>query len=409
MLVMSEDKVDNIVEAKAPRILHIIGSLDIGGGERFLLRLLSLDELDKIKCTVISLTDLGFIAHQLSDVGVTVYALGMKRFLFVPFHFIKLVRLIKQVKPDIVQTWLYHADFFGGIAAKFAGVKHVSWGLLGTEISKSVFSVTGIIRKACALLSYVLPSKIMCVAESTIKTHRALGYCDKKMQFFHNGLDFSSLHATETERTAFRLRHGMDEKDIVIGSLGRFNPLKDHYTLIRAAEKLITKIPNVRFLIIGRELTPLNEELMGWINQTGLRERFILLGESSKIPVCLAAMDIFCLHSRAEGLPTVLAEAMAMGLPCVSTDVGDAGILMGEAGVLVEKQNPEALADGLLKLLYMTPEERLALGSAAQKKVKTEYAIEQTQQEFSQVYDSLFIKKSNSAFVMSRTHQPGAE
>ena len=406
---MSEDKVDNIVEAKAPRILHIIGSLDIGGGERFLLRLLSLDESDKKKCTVLSLTDLGFIAHQLSDVGVTVYALGMKRFLFVPFHFIKLIRLIRQVKPDIVQTWLYHADFFGGIAAKCAGVKHVSWGLLGTEIRQSVFSVTGMIRKVCALLSYILPSKIMCVAEATIERHRALGYCDKKMQFFHNGLDFSALHATAAERTAFHLRHGIDEKEIVIGSLARFNPIKDHYTLIRAVKKIMMRVPHVRFLLIGRDLTPLNAELMLWINQTGFRDRFILLGESSNVAVCLAAMDIFCLHSRAEGLPTVLAEAMAMKLPCVSTDVGDAGILMGEAGVLVEKQNPEALADGLLKLLYMTPEERVALGRAAQKKVKTEYTIEQTQQEFSQVYDSLFMKKSNSAFVMPRTQQPGAK
>src|SRR5690606_12765833 len=94
--------------------------------------------------------------------------------------------------------------------------------------------------------------------------------------------------------------------------------------------------PVARFLMVGRGNTWDNLELLQWIEQAGLKEKFVLLGERSDVPVCLSAMDIFCLHSKTEGFPNVLGEAMAMRVPCVATDVGDTRLLMGGLGQVVQ-------------------------------------------------------------------------
>ncbi|MGH8809799.1 MAG: glycosyltransferase, partial [Noviherbaspirillum sp.] len=145
----------------------------------------------------------------------------------------------------------------------------------------------------------------------------------------------------------------------------------------------------LHFLMAGRDLDTGNQELMRWIAETGYAHRFALLGERSDVPACMAAMDIFCLSSRAEGFPNVVGEAMAMGVPCVVTDVGDAAMLVADTGVVVPKEDSPALARGLASLLAMTPDARRQLGQKARARIHAEFAMEHAWKRYEAIYQRL--------------------
>jgi glycosyltransferase involved in cell wall biosynthesis len=147
--------------------------------------------------------------------------------------------------------------------------------------------------------------------------------------------------------------------------------------------------------MVGRELDASNGQLQNWINETGHPNRFVLLGERSDVPACLAAMDIFCLSSRTEGFPNVVGEAMAMGLPCVVTDVGDAAMLVADTGVVVPKENSTALAAGLSQLLAMSSVERGQLGQRAKERIHREFSMDKARERFESLYVQLIKKESS--------------
>ena len=367
------------------KIIHIINSLDVGGAEQMLKRLLVSDLAAHSNTMVISLINIGQIGKELRNLGFSVYSLNTHRIWHIPFTLFKLIKLLYKNNPDIVQTWLYHSDFLGGIAAKLVGVKSIIWGIRSTELRKKAYH-TKLIRRLCAVLSYVIPSRIICVAHASKQKHISLGYCAKKMSVIHNGFDFSVLHSAYSERQNLRLKHGINDSHLVIGCLGRFSPVKGHDMFVSAMKSLAQDFPNARFLMIGRDLDFFNAQLVKWINATGVAERFILLGERNDVAVCLSAMDIFCLPSRSEGFPNALAEAMAMGLPCVATNVGDAAILLGKTGVLVNKENLVALTTELIAMLRLPPEARKEMGNRSSERVRSLFSIHKALLEFNAVY-----------------------
>jgi glycosyltransferase involved in cell wall biosynthesis len=147
--------------------------------------------------------------------------------------------------------------------------------------------------------------------------------------------------------------------------------------------------PRVRFLMIGRDLDAGNAALGGWIRKTRHADRFVLLGERDDVAVCLAAMDIFCLSSRTEAFPNVVGEAMAMGLPCVATDVGDVAALVADTGVVVPKADPDALARGLSGLIARGPAHRHQLGQRARERIHATYDMRCVRARFESIYDSV--------------------
>ncbi|MBU1309916.1 MAG: glycosyltransferase, partial [Gammaproteobacteria bacterium] len=165
--------------------MHIITGLDIGGAETMLSRLLLAKDQPAVGQMVISLKNIGPIGKELQRHGVRVEAmeLGMNaRSLTALF---RLVAILRQVKPQVVQTWMYHADLFGGIAARLAGCRHLVWGIRGTytPIGRPW---THRIMQLCASLSSILPQKILCVAEAARLSHVAYGYAADKMAVIPN-------------------------------------------------------------------------------------------------------------------------------------------------------------------------------------------------------------------------------
>ena len=375
------------------RVVHIIAGLATGGAEMMLKRLVESDPANISSTVVVSLTALGTIGESLRAKGGRVHALGMSSLLDFPMTLWRLIRLIRQYRPAIVQTWMYHADLLGGLAARLAGNQHVIWGVRTTDIQASSSFATVIVRWFCARLSCWVPSAIICAAEASRQSHIAVGYDPKRMMVVPNGYDFSWLQASDDERHSLREQYGIRQNQVVIGSLGRFHPDKGQENFVRAAGLVAAQYSQLRFLMVGRGLDWDNVQLVDWIVSTGFKDRFLLLGERKDVPRCLAAMDVFCLHSRTEGFPNVLAEAMAMGLPCITTDVGDAAMLLGDAGIIVSKGDSAELARGLGALLALAQDERLALGWRAKARVKAGFSMERARERFEEIYRRVLNKE----------------
>lgn len=372
------------------KILHVIVGLNVGGAELMLKRLIeSHSGNTNYLHSVISLTDVGKVGEQLQALGVQVQALGMRTSLDTPRVLWQLTRLIRATQPSIVQSWMYHADLLGGLASRLAGNRHVVWGVRTTEVSSGCSRVTNVLRRLCAFLSHWVPHTIVCAAEESRKVHVSIGYDSTRMEVVPNGFDMSRLVATERQRSGLRAQLGIQEKEIVIGSLGRFNPDKDHHNFVQSAGILADQYSALRFLMVGRDLDSNNTLLARWINETGHADSFILLGERSDVPVCLSVMDVFCLHSRTEGFPNVLGEAMAMGVPSVTTDVGDAAFLLGDSGQVIRKESPKDLADGILKLLLLNPKERTMLGKKAKQRILDHFTLSRACDRFGAIYKNI--------------------
>ncbi len=387
---------NSLIGMKNFRICHVIITLSIlGGAQRMLVRLLLANHKPNANRMVLVLRYAGAWGDELRSAGVDVRELGMESFRDIPRVFLLLINYIKAFNPDIVQTWMYHADLLGGLAARITGCKNVIWGIRRTSLSWSDTKSTLLIMKMCAFLSRWIPKKIVSVAEAGRLAHVQAGYDAGRMIVIANGFDFTNLTATIEQRNTFRSVCRILEDELVIGCLGRFNHAKGQDIFVKAARLLVNSAVNVKFLLIGKGCDVSNPQLTTWIADNGLQAVFILLGERYDVPICLAAMDIFCMPSRTEGFPNGLGEAMAMGLPCVATDVGDTQTLVGDTALLVPSQDENALAKGLLTLLNLTPDQREQMGQRAKLRVMTDFTLEKACDRYNAIYRELIMESSS--------------
>jgi len=372
------------------KILHVIIGLNAGGAEHVLRRLIESHHGSlEFQHSVVSLTDLGELGSVLIAQGIEVQVMGMRRITNVPSITLKLTKLIRQRKPDLVQTWMYHADAIGGVAARAAGNRKVIWGIRGTDMIKGTAYSTYVIRRICALLSRVVPAIIVCVAEASRAAHVAIGYERSKMVVIPNGFELPDAGALEEQRRAFRAEHGWSEDEFVVGCVGRFNYYKDHANFVEAGGLLAKRYPSARFLMVGKGLDFSNAELRNLIERTGSPDKFTLLGYRDDVLNCLTGLDAFCLSSRSEGFPNVLGEAMSVGVPCVATDVGDVRTLLSHTGIVVPKENASALCAGLVHVLELPRTARIALGQSGRDRIIAEFSAGKARERFETIYMSL--------------------
>lgn len=341
-----------------------------------------------VEHSVICLAEIGAHGEVLKRKGVVVHALGMGAWQTFFKQFIRLLKLLRRANPHLVQTWMVHADLVGGMAARLARVPRLIWGVRTTDYGVESRN-TRAFRWLCARLSSVLPDKIVCAAHASFDSSVAAGYDNRKLMVIYNGFDVGELRAFVGKGLRVREEARFPSDSVVIGCVGRYNPAKDHATFVRAAGLLAARHANCRFLMVGRELEPSNFALMKLIDATGFTDRFALLGERSDPAACLDAMDIFVSSSCTEGFPNVIAEAMAMGVPCVSTDAGDAALLLGGTGAVVPVGDANALAVAVSRLASMPSAEREALGKRGLERVGQEFTISVAARRFTDLYSSL--------------------
>ena len=310
------------------KVLHIITGLNDGGAEGVLTRLcLHSHQLEHV---VISLMDAGKYGPLLTDAGVVVHCLGMNPGKPSPILFYRLIKLIRAARPDVVQTWMYHADLLGGIAARLAGVRRVFWGVRHSTLEKGKSKRSTImIAHLCALLSKWIPEKIICCANKALTVHSDIGYQKSKLIVIPNGYDLMRFKVDPASGERVRIEMGLASDIFLIGMVGRYDPLKDHSNLLQALAHLAERQIDFHCLLVGKGMSADNTELKARVIELGLENKVLLAGQRSDIPAVMNALDLHVLSSSSEGFPNVLAEAMACGTPCVSTDVGDACEILG--------------------------------------------------------------------------------
>src|SRR5690554_3638596 len=371
------------------QVTHIITGLNNGGAEAVLYRLCTNDT--GATHTVISLMDMGKYGSMLEKAGITVHCLNMPQGKVTLSGLRKLYTLLKKGKPDAVQTWMYHADLIGGVIAKLAGVKKVFWNIRHStlEAGKSKRS-TIIIAKLCARLSKRVPTGIVCCADEALAVHTAIGYDKSKMTVIYNGYRLDQFNINTEAGSAVKQELDIAHVSFVLGLVGRFNPQKDHVNLLNALALLKEKHKDFACLLVGAGINPDNTELYEQIKSLGLLEHVHLLDQRSDIPAVMNALDVHVLSSTTEGFPNVVAEAMACGTPCVTTDVGDAGLIVGDTGWVVPPRNAEALADAIEQALLEKknkPEDWQQRKQASRARIEENFSVEKMVEKYHRVWE----------------------
>jgi glycosyltransferase involved in cell wall biosynthesis len=372
------------------KVVHLITGLNTGGAEMMLFNLLSKTDFSHFPSSVISLTSDGQIADRIRSLGVPVHSLGISPKSPNLFKIIKLCQWLKEQSPDVLQTWMYHANLAGSIAAPLAGSFPVIWSIHHSSFTSQDKSLTLLIVRLLSILSKFSPRKIISCSEVAKTIHINIGYAPDKFCVIPNGFDLEDFRPDEIARYAIRQELGIDDDTFLIGNASRFHPQKDHRNLIEAAAFVIAQKPHVHFVLFGKNITWENKTLSELINSTGMKQHFHLLGLRGDVPKITAALDLSVLPSAyGEAFPLVIGEAMASGVPCVATDIGDSHYLIGKTGKIVPPKNPKFLAEAVLEFVQMDPIYRKELGMTARQRIMDNFSLGAVVSQYEHLYASL--------------------
>lgn len=358
-------------------ICFCITNLATGGAETVLLNILQQLDRSRFTPTVVSLVGLGEIGPRIQALGIPVHTLDMSRGgVPNPLMVLRLTKLLRQLQPDVVHTWMYHADFLGGLAARLAGCRRVIWGIHHSNLSKEVNKRSTLwVVKACALLSRRVPAQIISCSQRAKEVHAALGYAADKLHVIPNGFDLGRFVPDAEARASVRAELGLAPDAPLVGLIARFDSQKNHFGFIEAAAQVHAQQPDVHFVLAGTDVDSSNAALNAAIAAQGLQARMHLLGRRDDVPRLMAALDVLALSSHGESFGNVLCEAMACGVPCVTTDSGGPAEVVGSTGRVVAVGDMAALAQQLLEVLRLPAVERAALGKQARARVQAQYEI----------------------------------
>ena len=311
---------------------------------------------------VVVLGQRGPFADELTVRGVPVVALGMRPGRDLVRGTVRLVRTLRALEADVVLAWLAHASLLATLAAPFAGRPRLVW-LVRTSL-ESWAGVPWHGRLTLRLLARLSrrPEVIAVNSEAGRRDHERIGYRPRRWVLVPNRFDPQEWRPDEGDRAAVRAELGLGADEVAFAHVARVHPVKDHATVLDAFERLAARCGRARLVLIGAgtEGLALPAVPVGHV---------VALGERADVARLLRGLDVAVLASLAEGLPNALGEAMATGLPCVTTDVGDAATLVGATGRVVAVGDAAGLADALEELVLLPDAERAALGRAARGRV----------------------------------------
>lgn len=372
-------------------VMHVITGLSMGGAETALERLLATLPRDEYPATVVSLIPGGPVRERIEARGVQVYSLGMRRAIPSPRGALRLRQLVGRLRPAVLQGWMYH----GNLAAWFArsaGVAGVplAWNVRQTiyDLRKERPGTRAVIHLGARLSGRA--DAIIYNSEVARRQHEAIGYEAAKATVIPNGFDCAVFRPRPEAGVRLRGELGLGVDTLIVGMVSRYHPMKRHEMFFAAARQILDKGVDAAFLCVGSDVVDANPRLAEPISQLELGARVHLLGERYDIPELFSGFDVCCSPSGwGEGFPNAVGEALACGTPCVVTDVGDSGHVVGPGGVMVPPDDPGALAAALLSLLQGSAAARHALGARGRSHIESHFALAVTAGRYASLYRAL--------------------
>lgn len=388
------------------RVVHVISGLWTGGAEMMLCKVLGSTDRSKWDPVVLSLTSKGTLGGRIESLGIPLYTAGMRRGLPDPIRALHCVQLLKKLRPSVLHTWMYHADLIGGLA----GVLGCRWPLIWSvrdDLHPTMSRLTRATIRTCALLSRWLPGVILFNSKACLLSHQRIGYSPRKLRIIPNGFDTNLFYPDPGERRRIRAELGISDHEVVIGMPARFVPgKKDHRSFVRAAGQLYQQRKNVRFVLFGQGVSADNPKLSAWVRETGIPEKFSLLGERDDVSSVIRSFDIGALVSNFEGFPNVLGEMMATCIPCVATDVGACREIVSDTGSIVNPGDVDALSNAWRELVDLGEAGRRSLGTQARQFIVQNFGMGSIARKYDYLYEEMlstsYVRRAG-AFESPRT------
>ena len=360
------------------KIVYVTAGLRGGGAEGMLVRLATARPGVADDVTVASLLPPEAHLARLRAGGVKVIELRFDRASGIITGLFKLARLIAEDRPDIVQGWMYHGDLAALVALVLSGRRRQTqlvWSIRCTAMKWRGYGLgLSLVVKACALLSRC-PDVVTANSVAGLKSHLTLGYHPRRGQVVANGVDVDEFRPDAVARAAVRNELGIPENAVLLAHVARVDAMKDHGNFLAA----MAALPDVSALLVGA----------GTENFAPAPNLF-RLGRRCDVGRLLAAADFVVSSSRfGEGFSNVLAEGMACGLPAIATDVGDAKLIVGDTGLVVAPESPQALAAAIRTLAAESTTARVERGRKARARIVENFAMRCAVQRYVDLYESL--------------------
>jgi glycosyltransferase involved in cell wall biosynthesis len=362
------------------KIAHLITGLGLGGAEQQLKALVTDPEKSSLEHVVISLKDEGIIGKQIvGQPGVYLYCLNLHKSIT---GFWQLYKILRREKPDVLQTWLYHADFLGLLIGRLARVPRIIWNIRCSNMDLSQYSKqTGLIVMILKFLSR-FPDAIVTNSQAGKKFHKIMGYRPRRWAHIPNGIDTDIYYPNRSGSQKFRQSLNIPENALVIGMLSRVDPMKDHSTFLKAMKILSQKHENLYCILAGK-----GTKTATW---PVIPPRLLRLGIWKNVPEFLNSLDILVLSSAfGEGFPNVVGEGMACEVPVIATNVGDTAMLVNAPAQIIPPRNVNKLILALERLLTLSPQERKAIGQESREQILNFYSLSAMRKRYVSFYKSL--------------------
>jgi glycosyltransferase involved in cell wall biosynthesis len=375
------------------KVAFVITGLATGGAEMMLYKLLAHSPALRKGC-VLPLRCGGELEEPIRRLGVAVECLGMKPGVPHLLAISRLSRILRERKPDVVSSWMYHADLLAGVAGRLNRIP-VVWGIRNSDFHPTKTKrMTHLVMRACARLSAYLPSKIVSCSAAARDIHVALGYKKERFTVIPNGFDIDQFHPSFEARASVRGELGLEADARIVALIARFDPQKNHLGFLDAAQKIYQRDPSVRFVMAGYGVNSDNEHLRIKVEERGLAQAAFMLGPRGDVPRLMAALDVLVVSSSyGEAFPNVVGEAMACEVPCVVTDVGDSASIVGDTGIAVARDDPSALADAVQRILELPSEAKDSLGKRARERVTERFDIRKVARSYEALFEETRVKR----------------
>ncbi len=361
-----------------------------------LYRLLAASDREKCTHAVLSLLDKGDLGEKIENLGVKLFNAELKKKgVPCPWNLLPVFGAVREFRPDMIQGWMYH----GNLAATAAGIAvpgktKVLWNIRHTPYDlKNEKRLMALLIHTGAKLSSG-PARIIYNSEVSRKHHAEIGFNNTRSRILPNGFDCKEFSPDAAANSKLMKRLGIKTDAVLVGHVGRYHPMKDHKCFLETAGIVTEKHGNVHFVLAGSGIDAVNNELVELIGENGLNGRVHLLGRQENIYRIIAGFDIAVSSSSwGEGFPNVLGEAMACGVPCLATDIGDSAKVVGETGIVVPAGSKTLMAEGLIKLIVAGDKKRRELGLRSRERILNNYSLPRVVKQYEKLYEEVFAGK----------------
>ncbi len=327
------------------KILNIISGLEKGGAETIMYNLIKNDKNEHI---VISLSKSGYFQELLKKNNNKLFQFNTSNFVNFIYSYFCIIIISIKIKPDLIQTWLYKADFMGSLVTLITKYK-LFWSLHHSKPSTKLIGIkTKVAFKCLSIFSFIFPKKIICCGNSVKNFHSKVGFDKKKLSTIYNGYN-PEIFNTKINYKYTKLLN-LNE-GIVLGSITRWDKYKDFKTLFNSLNILDKKFSKWTLLLAGRGLNKHNSDLINLLYKYDFKEKVILMGIVDDIENLYKTFDLNLLISNAEAFPNVIAESMLSGIPCIASDVGDNKMIISDLGLTVKINDEVDLSNKIIKFI----------------------------------------------------------